>query len=72
MIGYRKIDKPNFLPCPFCGGIKIRYCPEYPGEENAYVCCDNDDCAVRMYHNTTEELVDAWNKRHELVGVLYE
>ena len=48
-------------PCPFCGGEAIKYLSMY--EDRAFVGCADEECKVMVRRETSQEAIDAWNRR---------
>lgn len=58
---FETINKPELLPCPFCGYKSMLLCED---EGWSYVMCGH--ClATSGYRKSIEEAVDDWNTRHE-------
>ena len=60
-------DKPELLPCPFCGSRPNYYSWEdkYRGEQHEYDC-NNGECPNGYPQDTEEDAVKAWNTRYQL------
>lgn len=64
-VGHLKGECMNLLPCPFCGGQASLYWEDNRECIPCWIECDHINCNGRgPTRETTQEAIDAWNKRH--------